>query len=342
MQSNALVKSAILMLLIVTISLVAWEIRLRKIGVTATYDGGDALWADKRSMVYEPKDKATVFIGSSRIRYDLDIPTWEAETNNHAIQLGCDGSTPVPVLLNLAADSLFKGTLVIDVTEGLFFSTSPFNSVEPEKFMKYYKDRTYAQRASFMINKVVESQLVFLDKDNFSMNAYLSELGFKNRPKVFEMPVWPWQFGRITFSNQQFMNTTFVADTNLQVRVKNIWSMFAKMGAAEPPMHGKQLDSLINVVKVAIFKIKARGGEVFFTRTPSSGPYFIGEQMGYPRDKYWGKLLSETKCAGMHFLDYSVTKNLVCPEWSHLAPTEAVVFTKELIRVLRQEKGWKL
>ena len=166
MDSNSIKKSAILMLVIVTITLVGWEIRLRNIGVTTTYDIGNALWSDKRAMVYEPKDKATVFIGSSRIKYDIDIPTWESLTGgNHAIQLGHDGSNPIPALLNLAEDEKFGGRLVIDITEGLFFSMSPFNNVEPNKNIKYYKDRTYAQKASFGIDKVLQSQLVFLDQE---------------------------------------------------------------------------------------------------------------------------------------------------------------------------------
>ncbi len=342
MDTNSLKKALLLMLVIVTIALVSWEIRLRKIGVKPTYDAGDVLWSDKRAMVYEPKDKATVFIGSSRIHFDLDIPTWQAATGSQVAQLGIDGSSPMPVLTNLADDPNFKGNLIVDITEGLFFSTSPFNMEEPNKGLKYFKDRTYAQKASFQINKVLERNIAFLDKENFSMNAYLAELHLQNRPKVFEMPIWPWQFSGASFENQAIMYPVFVTDTNLQVRVRNIWAMFAKMGEKDVPMHGKELDSLLNVVKVSVDKIKSRGGNVFFTRTPSSGPYLMGEQMGFPRDKYYERVLATTGCQGMHFQDYAPTKNMICPEWSHLDQSQAIIFTKELIRVLREEKGWKL
>jgi len=329
------------MLVIVTIALVSWEIRLRKIGVTTTYDHGNALWSDKRAMVYEPKEKVTVFIGSSRIKYDLDIPTWESQTGgNQAIQLAHDGSNPIPILLNLAGDEKFEGRLVIDITEGLFFSMSPFNTMEPNKNMKYFKDRTYAQKASFEIDKILQSQFAFLEKEHFSLNTYLDELELKNRPKVFVMPIFPWQFGRVSFGNQEYMNQEFLEDTNLQVRVCNIWASFAKMATA-PAVSGKPLDSIMNVVKTATNKIKARGGEVFFTRTPSSGPYLMGEEHDYPRDKYFNRVLVETQTQGFHFKDYPSTQNMICPEWSHLAPTDAVAFTKELVRALKEEKGWK-
>src|SRR4030095_12050944 len=98
MESNSLSKSALLMFVLVLASLVAWEVHLRKMGVTRTYDDGGPLWSDKRTQVYQSPDKATVFIGASRIKFDLDIPTWKSLTGTDAVQLACVGSNPVPLL----------------------------------------------------------------------------------------------------------------------------------------------------------------------------------------------------------------------------------------------------
>ena len=303
MESNSLAKSALLMLFLVLASLTAWEIHLRKKGVTRTYDDGGPLWSDKRARVYQPGEKATVFIGSSRIKFDLDIPTWESLTGTEAVQLACVGSNPVPLLQDLANDKNFKGRLVVDVTEILFFSTAPPNLELPLDAIKYYKDRTPAQRASFALNHVVESQLAFLDKDNFSLNAYLNKIPLKDRPGVFKFPTFPWQFERILFSRQETMVPEFLIDTNLHRRVTDIWVFFQK-NSKEPPATGSKLDSILNIVKLSADKIKARGGTVFFVRTPSSGPFWQGEQQGFPRDKYWDRILKETGCDGLHFIDY--------------------------------------
>lgn len=339
-MNSSLSKSALLMLFIVVIAVSAWEIHLRNKGVPPTYDDGGPLWSDKRAMVYEPSDKATVFIGSSRIKFDLDIPTWESITGDHAIQLACVGSNPIPVLNHLADDPKFKGRLVVDVTEILFFSTAPDNLAGPEGNIHYYKDLTPSQQASFAINHFLESKLVFLDKDNFSLNAYLTQMELKSRPGVFMFPVFPWQFGRVNYDRQETMVPEFIADTNLHNRVTAIWEFFRK-NSKEPPATGAKLDSLINVVKTSVDKIKARGGEVFFVRTPSSGPFWMGEQMGYPREKYWERILKETKCDGLHFMDYPAINHFVCPEWSHLSPSDAILFTREFIRILHDEKKWK-
>src|SRR5579862_8556934 len=122
---------------------------------------------------YEPSDKATVFIGSSRIKYDLDIPTWESATNTHAIQLAMVGSTPRPLLADLANDPNFKGKLVVDITEFLFFSDLPYLLASPVAGIDYYKKRTPAQKASFILDKPLESRLAFLNSDFFSINGLL-------------------------------------------------------------------------------------------------------------------------------------------------------------------------
>src|ERR1700685_3977686 len=110
MQSSNLIKGGLLALLISLTAIVSWEFYLRHKGISVDYDSDEALWADKRAMVYEPGDQTTVFIGSSRIKFDLDIPAWQAITGNHAIQLANEGSSPRPVLEDLANDKNFKGS----------------------------------------------------------------------------------------------------------------------------------------------------------------------------------------------------------------------------------------
>lgn len=339
MPSQPLAKSAILMLVIVIASVLLWEIYLRNKGFETDYYDDPALWAHNRGMVYEPLDKATVFIGSSRIKFDLDIPTWEKITGDHAIQLACVGSTPIPVLENLANDEKFKGKLVVDVTEGLFFSISGSDR-RPVENMKYYKDQTPAQRASFHINHALESQLVFLDKEWHSLGAQLEQLPLKDRPGVRNFKGFPSDFGRVKFDRQEYMTNKFASDTSLQNIVKNIWSMFGR-GNKEPPASGTRLDSIFNVVKTAVDKIKARGGKVIFVRTPSSGEFLMAEKKGFPREKYWNPLLLNTGSEGIHYEDYPLIAGFTCPESSHLSLSQAETFTKEFIRILSDEKGWK-
>jgi hypothetical protein len=87
------------------------------------------------------------------------------------------------------------------------------------------------------------------------------------------------------------MTEQFLKDTNQQNQVKGVWAFLGKI-SKEPPASGAKLDSIFSIVKVAVDKIKARGGDVIFVRTPSSGPFLMGENMGYPRTKYFDKLVN--------------------------------------------------
>jgi hypothetical protein len=340
MNNSSLGKAGILALVLVAVSVFSWEFYLRKKGFETTFNDDPALWTHQRDKVYQPADKSTVFIGSSRIKFDLDIPTWESITGDQAVQLACVGSTPLPVLENLANDPQFKGRLIVDVTEGLFFSTSPQNAYRPVDNMKYFKERTPAQRASFYINSLLESKFVFLDKEWLSLNACLGNMPLNDRPGVYNFHGFPADFGRVKFTRQEYMTDKFTADTLLQNKVKAIWASFIKM-SKEPPASGGKLDSILNRVKNAVDKIRARGGQVLFVRTPSSGPYYhMGESKVFAREKYWDRILSTTNSPGIHFADYPAISNFICPEFSHLSQPDAVVFTKEFIRILNQEKEW--
>jgi hypothetical protein len=339
MSSSSLTKACILAFCLVLIAVLSWEYYLRGKGFETSFNDDPALWTHQRDRVYEPADKSTVFIGSSRIKFDLDIPTWESITGNKAVQLACVGSTPLPILENLANDKNFKGRLVVDVTEGLFFSTAGGNSRRPDENLKYFKERTPAQQAGFYINTLLESNFVFLDKEWLSLNACLGIIPVKDRPGIKNFKGFPSEFGRVKFNRQEYMTDHFSADTTLQNKVKNIWAGFRK-ASKEPPASGPKLDSILNAVKISVDKIQARGGQVLFVRTPSSGGFKMGESMAFPREKYWDRLLAITQCPGIHYADYPAIDHFVCPEDSHLSLSDAKVFTINFIKIL-SEKGWK-
>lgn len=340
MQPTQFLKAGLLCLFLVIAFSITWEWYWRSKGVTIAYDDGKELWSDKRAKVYKAADKATVFVGSSRNKYDLDIDTWRSITGEDAIQLAFEGASPLFVLNDLANDKNFNGKLVIDVTEGLFFGLFSPNGSRVTDGIKYYKERTPAQKFSFKLNHILESQLVFLDKDYLSLNALLSKV-VPPRHGVYAGPDFPMDFGRITFDRQNKMTDRFVADTNLQNKVKGIWQAIGKMMSTMPRPTPAQEDSIFTTIQNDIDKIKARGGQVIFVRTPSSGPVLMGEKMGFPRKKYWDRLLALTNCQGIHFEDYPETANMICPEWSHLSPKDAVIYTKELVRILAEEKDWR-
>lgn len=323
------------MLLLVAVSLFAWEYSWRSKGFSLGYNDDEALWAKNLALIYQPQESSTVFIGSSRIQFDLDIPTWEKTTGEHAVQLALHGSCPRLALDNLANDEKFKGKLIIDVTESLFFS--PGEDGEMKKRVKYVKDATPAQKASVQVGFGLESQFIFLDKDMFSLNALLTDLRIPNRKGVWPDGIFPKKFSYVNFRRQEIMTEEFTKDTSMQNQVTGLWTMWGAL-SKDHGVSGDTLQKIFNEIQTSVAKIKARGGQVLFIRTPSSGGYWANEPIQYPRTEYWDKLLTITRCSGIHFTEYPALKDLKCPEWSHLKRSDAILYTKGLIGILEEQK----
>src|SRR5687768_5382473 len=77
-------KSFILTLFLVACFMTGLEGYWRSRGFSTTYNDDKVLWATKRKEIYKASDQATVFIGSSRVKFDLDIPTWEKLTGGRS------------------------------------------------------------------------------------------------------------------------------------------------------------------------------------------------------------------------------------------------------------------
>jgi len=333
-------KAGILTAVLVITSIACWEIYWRSRGFPLSYDDDAALWSTKRVEVYQPSNVATVFIGSSRIKFDLDIPTWENVTGGEVVQISMVGTSPRPFLDDLANDKKFKGKLIIDITEGSFFNRDKKRSEKTSlEFEEYYKKWTPAQRFSSYINHIVESGFVFLEKNKFSLNALLDDLPVINRKGVVVRPVFPKGFSMNTSERQSFMDEEFLKDTLQQKQQQKNWILSGSVPKT-PGISGDSLEAVFKEIKNNVDKIRARGGQVLFVRTPSTATYREAEEIAYPRKKYWDALLAYTNTPGIHFEDYPQTSHFICPEWSHLSPQDAIVYTKNFIKILVEEKGW--
>ena len=338
MPTNFLTKSTIFMLSLVAISVASWEYYLRSQGHEIGYNDDEALWAKNRSLVYGSPDKSTVFIGSSRIKFDLDIPTWEQKTGEDAVQLAMHGSCPLLALENLGDDEKFKGKLVVDVTEGLFFKKD--EDEEMSKRIKYLKDATPSEKVSAKLGMALESVFLFIDKEKFSLSAFLDDLRIPDRKGVRGGGIFPKKFSYIDFERQEIMSDEFVLDTSMQREVTDLWTKWGALSDKHGIM-GDTLQKIFSRVKTSVTKIKERGGKVIFVRTPSSGGYGTHEPISYPRKEYYDKLLELTGSPGIHFQDYPETKDLVCPEWSHLSRADAIKYTSSLITIMKDKQWFK-
>ncbi len=325
---------------LVTVFIIGWEAYWRSQGFEVSYNDDESLWAFHHQRIYQTSPSAPVIIGSSRIKFGMDLSTWEETTGSAPTQLALVGTSPRPILKDLAQDENFKGTVLIGVTEPLFFSPAggPFEK-RATASLKLYPNWSIAQRASFRINQVLESKFIFLDEEKFALRSLLERLYIPNREGVFAIPPFPLQFTKDYFNRQTAVTDAFVADTALQHQQQRIWwNLFTK--APRMPMDEMVINGIFDEVKDAVATIQARGGQVLFVRMPSSGPIREIEKQGFPREQYWDRLLKETGAPGIHFEDYPQLAHYTCIEWSHLAPAEAKAFTRDFIPIMQQKTGW--
>ena len=339
---NPLLKSSLLTLVLVLTFIVGWELYWRNQNLGLSFNDDESLWAHTRKEIYHSSPSRPVIIGSSRVKFGIDLATWEAATGEKPIQLALVGTAPRPLLTDLANDPNFKGTLIIGVTEGLFFTPDgSFPEREATKRVDFYPKWSLSQQISFHINRVLEPRLCFLDEQRLALRPLLTNLPIPPRPGTWGGPKFPREFSVTTFDRQDVMTDAMVADTAIQHQVQAVW---LDIGAHSPKqtMPDAMLTGILNSVKKSIDQIRARGGQVVFVRMPSDGPFYEVEKMSHPREKYWDRLLSHTRTPGIYFADYPALSKYRCPEWSHLTPKDAVTFTQDFIPILQQKTGWPI
>ncbi|WP_247236295.1 hypothetical protein [Telluribacter sp. SYSU D00476] len=342
MHYSPFVKAGLLALVVLISTLVGWEIYLRSQGFEISYNDDNDLWAYHRQQVYKATAANPVIIGSSRVKFGIDLATWEATSGAPPTQLAMVGTSPRPILADLARDKDFKGTVLIGITEGLFFSpTGSYPEQQANKCTAYYPQWSIAQRTGFYLNRQLESRLLFLDIERFNLRSLLNRAGVANRPGVFALPAFPMKFVTDGFNRQTTITQDFMADTAMQNEQKAIW-MYVFTKAPQAPMTDSLLTTIFGAVKSDVATIRKRGGQVLFVRMPTSGKVWELEKQVFPREKYWDRLLAETGVPGIHFQDYRELARYECPEWSHLSPADARTFTRDLIRIAEQKTGWRI
>ncbi len=321
------------------ISITAWELYWRSQGHLPNIDDNKNLWANQREKLDDNKDNTVVFIGSSRILYDIQLDIWKEETQTDPVMLATQGASPIPVLKDIIENTDFKGTLIAGVTPPLLFAT-----LYPEaEFIKrsqslvdYHYSRTYAQRINHKLSIPLQNNLAFIrDGDE----AWDSDVDLKTLLKhVYQDerggPLFPPfnNFEDITLERHMKMPKRMEIDTAYANTIKKVWKAILS-GDFPPPDKDGTISAFAELAK----KFIAKGGNLILVRCPSSGMFKEVENQGFPREEFWNVLVEKSSVKGYNYQDYEQFQNLFLPEWSHLAVKDAQFFTKELIQIMKSD-----
>ena len=314
----------------------AWETYWRDFGATPGYRNSNGAWAEQRGRIDAGEGGRTVLIGSSRVLFDVQLPEWEASSGERPIQLALEGTSPLPVLEDLAADPNFTGRLVIGVAPELFFSGFAYRG----EAIGHYHQRGPSQRSGHWLSKrLVEPYFAFYDAD-FALPTVVMRQPWPLRPGMRkDSPV------RKLLEQDADRNTRIwrkvETDPEYRALARSIW--LERLHGPPPPGMDtpdklrKVIDTQIDRAERAVATLRKRGVRMVFVRPPSDGEYYAFEQKVLPRPATWDVLLQRTGVPGIHFEDYPQLQGYELPEWSHLTQADAKRYTLALAPLVEQE-----
>ena len=319
--------------------LAAWAGYWRAFGVVPGYRNSDGQWAEQRRRIDEGEGGKTVLIGASRMLFDIQLPVWERATGERPIQLAMEGTSPVPMLEDLAADANFTGRLVVDVTPHVFFAGQAYR----DQLLTYYRKQTPAQRIGDWLSMTfLEPYVAFYDPD-FALGTMIQRQAWPVRPGVPQRMV-PRKLVLHDRDRNTYMWSKVEDDPAYHALVQDIWrTNFARPvaqvlpGMDTPEKKQAMIDAQIARTATAIATLRKRGVKVLFVRPPSDGLIHAFEDRELPRATTWDLLLQRTGTPGIHFEDYPALQGYYLPEWSHLSASEANRFTEALVPLIESE-----
>lgn len=333
-------RAAWLALVVFLLAMLAWEVYIREVqGIEPTYRNSPGLWAEQRRRIDRGEGDSWVIVGSSRSMTDIQLHEWEALTGERPIQLALEGSSPVPVMEQLAEDEDFTGTLLVGIAPGLFFSGYTFRSDAIER----YGSETPSQWLGHKISVLFEPWLAF-----YTFDWAL--------PTIVARQDWPVRDGtRPTLEVRKILDLERDRNTRLWTRLetdqeyaelaKKIWAQRGTVDDAPPPIRERMLakrDAQLERAVAAYEKLTARGIEVVFVTLPYEGFYARDEPAYAPREDWWDVLLARTGALGLHFEDHPEMQGYTLPEWSHMSGSEADRFTRVFVPLLERElERWR-
>ena len=319
-----------LVVVLVLASTTAWEWRMRAIGLRAgDLDDSKWHWAVERRRLESGAHDDVVIIGSSRILFDTDLDVWKEMTGRRPLQLALVGTNPRPVLLRVADETDFKGLLVVGVTPDLYFM-EPFSYIpQYAEILDFWRKESPSERAGHQIGLLLSGQLAFLD-EAYRLAPLIERLDIPDRPGMRRPYLDVWKLAETTADRQHRLWPRLETDVQFRDHARLVWGPFD--GSGPTP---EAVDRAIAESRRAVEKIRARGGDVVFVRSPSAGLYLEHERQLAPRARTWDRLLAETGAFGIHFEDYPEMRDLEVPEWSHLSRDSATRFTRAYVGVLR-------
>ena len=313
--------------LALAVGIAGLEVNARRVGLHAgDLDNSEVEWVKQR---IRSNSAQVAIVGDSRILFDTDLDRFEALTGVRPVQLAIHGTSPLTLLEDAASNENFRGLLIVGLADTMFFQ--PFDGYGG--YVRRRGDFTSPSgRIGIEIDHALQRRLAFLDS-NHRLSVVAHRLDPDFRPGVEGPKHDIWKVSEVGEDRATSMWPRVEYDHAYRARTRWAWKGFKDKFPYTPQLIAKGLAR----AKIAVGKIRARGGEVVFVRPPSAPQLRVNEEAQLPKAKGWDRLLVHTRSVGVHTDDLpSEVQNLTLPEWSHLNRKCATVFTDAYVRRLTE------
>ena len=323
--------AGIVAMLVFGVLLGGWEAYFRSKGAVPQFVASDVLWAMQRARINNGEGNATVLIGSSRMLFDVQLDVWEKMDGRRPIQLALEGTSPITALADLAADTAFRGRLMIGVSPDLFFSGFAYRG----KAIANWRTQSLTDRSGQWLSMhLLEPVFAFVDPD-FALFTILQRQQWPARAGVHTRV----DVRKLTLTERDrntYMWPRVVTDTAYARLARDIWAQdFGSLPpGVTPAMVNAGIIAETKKAAAAVATLRARGVPVLFIRHPSAGAYLDHENKAFPRQGTWEPLLAQSGVKGIHFADHPELQGFELPEWSHLSHEAARRYTAALYGVI--------
>jgi hypothetical protein len=307
-----------LALALVLVALATIELAARARGFEPSIKDTPALWSAYRERARTPVGIAAplVVIGSSRFMLGIDANAMSTTMGRAVINLAIDGSSPMPILEDLARDASFRGTVLCEIYT---FSkdgpdTEKANS-KPIEYLHYFHSRTAMSDIEARLRERLQSHLV-LALPELSLRQIVNGLFMRNlgiRPSYLRMVPGryrPADYTRIDLAEH-----------------RRHW--LEAYSHLDPPLTDVEVLAFADKVSGWVDQIRSRGGDVVFLRMVSSFGVRTIEDAQTPRSQ-WNLFASRVHGTALHYQDVIALRDFVAADGSHLDRTVAGPFTRAL------------
>jgi len=319
------------------ILLTGMEIKARKDNYPVNFPFSSDMWVGQWHRLDELPEDQTVFVGASRVRHGIVVNEWEKQTGVRPLNLAWPGSPAGPVLMALAAREDFKGTVICGLTSYVAFASDgpPWMSwigrnIRQSKVQEW----SLSYHMSYAAQHLIRPRIKFINDAAYSPIANLyEEFPFANRAGMLPPVIFRFD-ATIDADLQDRYLDSFEHDAELQEASSQVGLSFL----SRILYFGKcDMKQRIAEYKTAVDRIEGRGGKVVFVHLPSDGRLKTLVDKHFPREQYYDRLVKETGCLSVHYLDHPELRDFKPVEESHLSKADGILFTQRLIEILHRE-----